>query len=115
MSKPEVLEKIPMNIVELKYELAIIRKRDGDLTFRGTKTEEYINDFAKLSHKDALDLVKKLQGLNITRLKDNLIHKIVDLMPASVAELKVILQGYTLTVSNADMQKIMGVVKEYVK
>ncbi|MBU1201853.1 MAG: hypothetical protein KJ583_05685 [Nanoarchaeota archaeon] len=115
MSKPEVLEKLPINIVELKHELAAIRKRDGDLTFRGNKTEEYLNDFAKLSHKDALELIKKLQGLNITRLKDNFIHKIVDLLPSSIAELKVILQGYTLTVSNADMQKIMVVVKEYTK
>jgi len=113
MSKPEILEKTSMNVVALKHELATIKKRDGELTFRGNKTEEYLNDFSKLSKKNAEELIKKLNELGITRLKDNYIHKIIDIMPASVAELKVILQGYTLQVSNADMEKIMGVVKEY--
>ncbi|MAG39169.1 hypothetical protein CMO90_03720 [Candidatus Woesearchaeota archaeon] len=115
MSKPEVIEKNPTNIVELKYELARIKKRDGELTFRGGKTEEYLNEFAKLSKKDALELVEKLKKLNIARLKDIFINKIIDLMPSSVAELKIILQGYTLSLSKDEMTTIMKVVKEYNK
>jgi len=115
MHKPEIIEKVPTNIVELKNELGKIRKRDGDLTFRGNKTEEYLNDFGKLSKKSADEMVDKLKGLKITRLKDEFIHKVVDLMPSSEAELKVILQGYTLSVSNEDIKKIMSVVKEFDK
>ena len=115
MSKPEILEKVPMNIVALKSELAAIKIRDGELTFRGNKSEEYLNDFARLSKKDALELEKKLNDLEIARLKNNFVQKIIDLLPASLAELKVVLQGSTLTVSNADQEKIMVVVKEYLK
>ncbi|MFC2135887.1 hypothetical protein ACFLTH_14830 [Bacteroidota bacterium] len=115
MSNPEVIEKIPTNIVELKNELAKIKKRDGELTFRGNKTEEYLNDFASISKKSADELIEKLRKLNITRLKEEFIHKIIDMMPTSVEELKVILQGYTLSVSVEDMNKIIKVVKEYSK
>ncbi|NQU98489.1 hypothetical protein HQ533_03405 [Candidatus Woesearchaeota archaeon] len=115
MSKPEIVGKVPINVVELRQELKAIKKRDEELTFRGNKTEEYLNDFAKMSKKDADEMVNKLRKLNITRLKEEFIQKIVDLMPASVAELKVILQGYTLSVKNEDMTKIIKVVQEYLK
>lgn len=115
MQHPEIVEKAPTNIVELKSELKAIKKRDGDLTFRGNKTEEYLNDFAKLSKKSAEEMIGKLRKLGITRLKEEFIHKIVDIMPNSVAELKVILQGYTLSVNNEDMNKIIKVVQEYNK
>ncbi|MFH1770262.1 MAG: hypothetical protein ABH828_01770 [archaeon] len=115
MTKPEVIEKNPMNIVEVRQELKRIKKRDEELTFRGNKTEEYLNEFAKLSAKDATELVEKLRKLGITRLKEEFIHKIIDLMPATVAELKVILQGYTLSVSKDDMEKIIKIVKPYIK
>lgn len=115
MAKPEIIERTPMNIVEVRQELKRIKKRDEELTFRGNKTEEYLNEFAKLPVKDATELVGKLRKLNITRLKEEFIHKIIDLMPATVEELKVILQGYTLSVNKDDMEKIIKVVKPYIK
>lgn len=114
MSKPEILEKAPINVVALKHELSAIKKRDGELTFRGNKTEEYLNDFAKLSKKDAAELVTKLNELGIARLKDNYVNKIIDVLPSSIAELKVVLQGSTLTISQGDMDKIMDVVKGFI-
>ena len=116
MSKLEIIEKTPINIIELKQKLKSIKKRDGELTFRGKKTEEYLNDFARLPKKSADELIGKLRKLKITRLKEEFIQKkIVDLMPTSAAELKVVLQGYTLSVSNEDMKKIIKVVKDYTK
>lgn len=115
MHNPEVIEKKPINIVELKNELKAIKKRDEELTFRGNKTEEYLNDFARLSKKSADEMIIKLRKLGITRLKEEFIHKIVDLMPNSVAELKIVLQGYTLSVNADDMGKIVKVVQEYNK
>jgi DNA-directed RNA polymerase subunit F len=113
MVKPEIIEKAPISIPLLKEELKNIKKRDGELTFRGGKTEEYLNDFSKLSKKDVEELLDKLGKLDIPRLKEEFMHKIIDLMPTSVAELKVILQGYTLTINNDNLAKIMGVVKNY--
>ena len=115
MSKPEILEKTPTNIVELKSELKRIKKRDEDLTFRGNKTEEYLNEFSNLSNKDMKELVEKLEGLEITRLKPEFLHKIIDTMPTTLEELKVVLQGYTLSINKEDMKRIMKVLKEYNK
>ncbi|MBU0667007.1 MAG: hypothetical protein ABIC91_04445 [Nanoarchaeota archaeon] len=113
MVKPEIIEKNPINIVELKEELKAIKKRDEELTFRAGKTEDYLNDFSRLSKKEATELVDKLKALDIARLKDEFIHKIIDLMPRTVPELKVILQGYSLTINNENLKKIMDVVTVY--
>lgn len=109
----EILEKRPMNIPEVKEALAKIKKRDEELNFRATRTEEYVNEVAKLKPKDAKELLKKLEELDIPRLKPEFIHKIVDTLPKNEKHLKVVLQGYTLTVSNDNQKKIMGVVKDY--
>ena len=42
MTKPEVIEKSSMSMAALREELAKIKKRDGELSFRGNKTEEYV-------------------------------------------------------------------------
>jgi DNA-directed RNA polymerase subunit F len=114
MSKPEIIETKPMNVVLVREALKKIRKRDNDeLNFRATRTEEYVNAVAKLKQKEAKELVEKLEGLQIPRLKPEYIHKIVDVMPASEKHLKVVLQGYALAVSGENQKKIFETVQEY--
>ncbi len=113
MSNPEVIEKKPINMAVLKKDLAEIKKRDEELSFRGNRTEEYVNEFVTLKHKDAENLYKKIENLNIPRLKDIHINKIIDLMPGSLDELKVLMQGYSLPVTKNNMQKIVDAVSEF--
>jgi len=113
MSKPEILEKRPVNIVEVRETLKKIKKRDDELNFRAARTEIYLNEVVKLKPKEAKELVQKLEGLNIPRLKPEFIHKIVDILPQNDKHLKVVLQGYTLTVSQDNQKKIMKVVQDY--
>ena len=113
MTKPQILEKEAMTLAEVQGALKALKKRDEELTFRGNKTEEYVNQVTKLSKTKAVELKKALLGLDIPRLKDDHIIKIIDILPKTLAELKVILQGYTLSVSNDNMTKIMGAVEEY--
>jgi len=114
MSKAELLESRPMNVVLVREALKRIRKRDNDeLNFRATRTEEYVNAVAKLKPKEAKELVEKLEALQIPRLKPEHIHKIIDVLPVSEKHLKVILQGYTLTVSAESQKKIFEMVQEY--
>ena len=115
MTRPQLLEKEPMTLAEVKTALAALKKRDEELTFRGNKTEEYVNHVCKLTKAKALELKKKIQELEIPRLKDEHIIKIVDILPANSGELKVILQGYTITVSNDNVKKIQDLVSEYLK
>lgn len=115
MSGPEVIEKVSMNLTQVKEELARIKKRDGDLDIRGQKTEEYAIMFASLSKKEAEELYQKLEKLNIPRMKDVHIHKLIDMLPATVPELKVVMQGYSITVTAENMKKICDIIEPFKK
>ena len=113
MTKPEVLEKRPVSITEVKDMLKAIHKRDEELSFRGGKTEEYVNDIVSLTPKKAKDLAKKLEGLEIPRLKEIQIIKIIDTLPESPEHLKVIMSGFNLTITKDNLKKITDAIDEY--
>lgn len=113
MANPEIVGKEPMSLAVLKAELTAIHKRDGEPSFRAGKTMDYINQFKPLSKTAASELSAKLVELDIPRLKEEHIVKIVDLLPLTVDEVKTILQGYALTVTKENMSKIVDVVQEY--
>ena len=101
----EIMSETPINMAQLKEELAKIKKRDKELNFRATKTEEYLNQFVTL--KNPNELVEKLTKLDIPRLKENHINKIVDTLPATVKDLKVILHG--------NLKKIADTVNSFIE
>ncbi|RMF05410.1 hypothetical protein D6764_04790 [Candidatus Woesearchaeota archaeon] len=112
MGKPEVISEEPMNMVEVKAELSKIKKRDEELNFRANKTEEYLQQLHLPSKAKAKELYEKLVALEIPRMKDVHIHKIIDILPRTVQDLKVVLQGYTLTVKQDNQKKIVDVINE---
>lgn len=113
MVKPEIIEQKPISISEVKDLLKVIHKRDEELTFRGGKTEEYVNDATRLSTKKVKELMKKLEELQIPRLKEQHTIKIADTLPESADHLKVILSGFNVTVAKDNLQKIMDVVEDF--
>jgi DNA-directed RNA polymerase subunit F len=112
-TKPTIIEEKEIPMFELKEELTKIKKREEEPNYRVQKTEEYVNTFVSLKPKQAKELVEKLQKLNIPRMNDKIISKIVDILPRTVDELKVILQGYTITVNNDNIKKIVNTVNEF--
>ena len=114
MVKPVIIEETPISMVKLKDELKSIKERDKELGGAGHKTEEYLNQFVILETKKAEELRKKLEELKITRLKNEFIIKITDLMPKTVDQLKVILQGYIISLGQEDMKRIVNVVNEFI-
>ena len=115
MGDPKIISEEPISLFELKSEITKIKKRDKELGFRAAKMEDYLNEFVKLKKKEYDELEKKLGKLEIPRLKDMHIKKIIDMLPSTVDQLKVILQGYALTVNQKNMKRIVDVVKEYAK
>ena len=113
MTKPEIISEAPMNLSQVKNELTKIEKRDGELNFRANKTIEHLNQLHVLPIKKAKDLESKLVALDIPRLKDIHIYKIIDLLPKTLEDLKILLQGYTLTVKQDNQKKIISTVKEF--
>ncbi len=115
MSSPHVLEKVPMNVVQLKDALTRIRESEEglELNFRAQKAMEYAEDFAKLKLDEADEVLAAIQKLEVPRLKDVHIHKLIDLMPQSEKSVKVVLNSYHLTVSNELIKKIVDVLQEH--
>ena len=113
MADLQIISEVPMNIHELKKELERIKKRDSELNFRANKTEEYLNQVAV--HKNSDELFDKIMKLSIPRLKEQHIHKIIDITPTTLNELKIVLQGYTITINNESMKKIVDAINEFLE
>ncbi len=113
MSDMQIISETPMNMYQLKKELEKIKKRDNELNFRANRTEEYLQQVLTLKNTD--ELFDKIMKLNIPRLKEQHVHKIIDIAPTTMNELKVILQSYTITVNNDAMKKIVDTLTDFLK
>jgi len=109
----EILSENTINLFQLKEELARIKKRDKELNFRAAKTEEHLLHIP--GYKNIELLFEKIKNLKIPRLRDQHMHKIVDIGPTTVRDLKVVMQGYTISLNNDNLKKIVDVVKGFVK
>lgn len=112
MVHPELVTQHPITMAELKAGLAEIKERDKELGERSAKTEEYLSQFVEMQEKPAMELKKKLEELKIMRLKPEIIIKIIDFLPATAEDLKLILQEVALT--QEDVRKIIEAVAQYI-
>lgn len=113
MAQPKIIEEKPITMVQLKADLEKNKKNLGELNFRATKTEEYLDQFLEIKVKDGEELIKSLNALKIPRLRDAHIYKIIDLMPTKVDLVKLLFQGTPLTISEDSCKKIVKVVEEH--
>lgn len=111
----KIVKENPITMVELKEEIEKIKKRDKEPNLRVQKTEEYINLFAHLKPEKEKELKEKITKLDIPRLKEEHIKKIIDILPIDIEDLKSLLQGYTITVSKENIQKIVEVINNVAK
>lgn len=109
MPKIEIINETPLSLNDLKSELKAIKKRDEELNARAQKVEEYINTFSLLNQKEAKDLEKAINALDVPRLKDLHVKKIVDVLPKTVDELKSVLQGYPISITNDNLKKVVDI------
>ena len=106
MAELEVVKENTITMAELKERLTQIKK-NHELSFRANKTFEYLNNITKRTEKSAEELKKKLQSLDIIRLKDTHITKIVDIEPKDVDGLKAIFASENVTLRPEDMKRIV--------
>ena len=73
MTQPIMIEEKPISMSEAKHMLDVIKKRDSELGFRATKTEEYLTEFAPMPAKKAEELRENPgQCPEISRMERNL-------------------------------------------
>ena len=111
MGELRVLEETPITLTEVKERLTLIEK-DKALSFRGEKTKEYLANFTKLSPKEAQELATKINDLNVPRLKDRHITKIIDVLPIDIDSMKILLSGETITIKEEDLKRILDVIPQ---
>ena len=115
MVNPKIVEETPVGLAEIKTYLEKIKKRDKEMGTRSSRMEDYLNQFNTLSMGEYGKLVDELKKLDVPRLRNSHIIKIADLIPDTVDNLKNILQGYALTVTNDNLKRIVDVTSKFVK
>lgn len=111
----KIIKEEPITMSELKEEIEKIKKRDKEPNLRIQKTEEYLNLFVHLKPDKEKELKEKITKLDVPRLKEEHIAKIIDIIPNDIEDLKSLLQEYTITVSKENMQKIIEVINDVTK
>ena len=115
MVSPQLIEEQSLSLVDVQVALKAVEKRDTELNFLSTKTKEYVAAFVRLTPEQQGKLEKKLQELALTRLKTEHIRKILDFLPTTTNDLKVVLQAYPLTMPKKDQESIVAAVSDVVK
>lgn len=110
---PQVVEEVPLNLVEVKEMLKKIKDRDQELNFRAQKTDEYLQAITTIKSKQAEELKEKLLGLNISRLKEQHVQKFIDVMPTTQDSVKTVVSGFNISLTGDQIKKVAEVLKEY--
>ncbi|MEM4499873.1 MAG: hypothetical protein QXD62_00800 [Candidatus Woesearchaeota archaeon] len=106
-----VLIKEPVSIAEIKE---LLEKRESEIKdIRIKKTLEYCKEFAKVDAKTARKIIEELKNLQILRLNDEIIVKIVDLFPKNEGTLKAILEGFNVTLTKDQITSILNILVKY--
>ncbi len=112
MGEFEVIEETPINLMAIKAKLAKIEKERGELSFRAEKTKAYLENFCKMDKKEVKKIREDIINLNIPRLKERQITKIIDVCPKDLDSIKLLFSGEILTISEEDMKKIIDVIPQ---
>lgn len=75
------------------------------------ETIAFIKKFTELSLKEGKEIREKILALNLIKIKNNHISKIIDLLPDTSADLNKIFEDVTL--EEDETNKILNIVKEY--
>ncbi len=98
-----IINKKPLSMSEaLKY----IKKEESD----ETDIIGFIKKFAKIKKERAEALQKNLKELELIKVNDENISKIIDLMPEDASELNKIFVDVSL--DDEEVQKILNTIKE---
>ena len=109
----EILEEKPINIILVNEEIKKIKKKYKEVNYRVGKVEEYLHYFVKLKPNEEKQLREELINLQIPRLKEEHIHKLIDIMPTTADDVKMVLEAYPITVTKANCEEIAKVIKKY--
>lgn len=96
-------------------ELKKLDDEEAKLTYREEKTLDYLKKLETMKLKDFEVVRKELSALEIPRLENEHIVKIIDLAPKSGTELRAIVSNSGTVLVDENVTKILDVLKKYLK
>ncbi len=106
------------DIVEEKYvslpEVKEILEPIEEKTIEQKKALRHAKAFSKLKKEKAMELKKELEGLEMRKLKEHHVAKIIDILPKDMEDLKLILEDSVTSFTAEELQKIFEVVSKYI-
>jgi len=107
----ETIEKRPVSATEVKETLTKMQKDKKELNFRAAKVLDYTNEIVTNKQKDVDETFNKIKDLNIPRLNDRHIIKIIDIAPEDIDTLKATLSGEEVTLKVEDLERLVKAIK----
>lgn len=101
-----IIEMKPLSMAEAK-EIVETSENEDD----GKDIKAFLKKFTKLKPEEAKSLRSEIEALEIAKLKDENIAKIIDIVPEDAVDLNKILVEVSL--DEDETNKILGVVKKY--
>jgi len=111
MSELKVMSEKPIGAFDLVNELKEIKKKSKELSPKAQKTLDYLNAMGFIDSKKAKGLWDKIVELNIPRLKERHIIKILEIMPEDMDSMKMVFSGENITIKQEDLNRILSLLK----
>jgi len=112
MSNYKVISTEPISNIEVFNEIDK-KAKDTELTYREEKTHEYIKKFAKLKITNFKKAITEITELEISRIDNSQIIKIVELMPSNGTELRAIVSHSGVVLIDENVTNILEVLNKY--
>ena len=110
MTDIELIEQRPVTLIEVKDRLEAAKKKSKELNFRAGKVHTYVNEFVSLKRSEADKMYEKLKALNLSKLRERYIVKIIDIMPEDLDSLKSIFTGEATSFKQEELKQILDVI-----
>ena len=105
----DVIEERSVSLVEV----AEILNQIETPTVEQKKAFKHAKSSSKLKKEDALSLRKDLEDVDLRKLKDQHVSKIIDFLPEDIDDLKLILEDSLTAFTNEELQKVLDIIAKY--
>lgn len=112
MANYEVINQKPIHSSKVSKEI-LEKTQNREQTYREEKILDYLNKTNKISHEEFKLAFDELVALNIPRIEEKHIVKILEIMPQNGTELRAIISHGGMVVVDDVVEQILNVIKKY--
>ena len=112
MANYEIVNKKPTHSSKIIENLNS-KLEERELTYREEKVLEYLKKFNKISSSDFEKALQELKDLNIARVEEAQLIKILEIMPKNGTELRSIISHGGVIVVDETVEQILSILKKY--